>query len=305
MKTKNLLLIVGSLLFVTNIANGQWSLSGNALTGTAPNPTQYFGSSNGYNVVFKTGGVEKMRLSTSGNLRIGAAVTGLPGAKISFNDASDAVNGTGADGITWLSTAPLSYGIYKTAGSWASPNYQQLQLNWITGIILNPGNTANTKCYVDIQGGGLRVSSGNVGIGTLTPTNAKLVVQPATTVNNTPDNMSGLSIEKQTAIGTTRRMMMVPHLGGWGLNQLSRDGDFGMFWSDGIAGGGQNSTAAFVIAPWAFPNNGIRINANGNVGIGTALDVNPNNYKLAVNGTIGAKAVKVEISSTTWADYVF
>ena len=43
----------------------------------------------------------------------------------------------------------------------------------------------------------------------------------------------------------------------------------------------------------------------GSVGIGTSLNANPNNYKLAVNGTIGAKEVKVEISSQTWADYVF
>lgn len=44
---------------------------------------------------------------------------------------------------------------------------------------------------------------------------------------------------------------------------------------------------------------------HGNVGIGTTLATNPNGYKLAVNGTIGAKAVKVENSSTIWADYVF
>lgn len=44
---------------------------------------------------------------------------------------------------------------------------------------------------------------------------------------------------------------------------------------------------------------------NGNVGIGTTLASNPNNYKLAVNGKIGAKEVVVETSSTTWADYVF
>ena len=44
---------------------------------------------------------------------------------------------------------------------------------------------------------------------------------------------------------------------------------------------------------------------NGNVGIGTALTSNPNNYKLAVNGVIGAKEVKIEITSTTWPDFVF
>lgn len=41
------------------------------------------------------------------------------------------------------------------------------------------------------------------------------------------------------------------------------------------------------------------------VGIGTNLISNPNNYKLAVDGTIGAKEVVVETTSTTWPDYVF
>lgn len=43
----------------------------------------------------------------------------------------------------------------------------------------------------------------------------------------------------------------------------------------------------------------------GNVGIGTTLPSNPNNYKFAVKGIIGAHVVIVENSSTTWADYVF
>lgn len=47
------------------------------------------------------------------------------------------------------------------------------------------------------------------------------------------------------------------------------------------------------------------VKANGSVGIGTLLSNNPNNYKLAVNGTIGCRELKVEISSTTWSDFVF
>jgi hypothetical protein len=47
------------------------------------------------------------------------------------------------------------------------------------------------------------------------------------------------------------------------------------------------------------------LTGTGNLGIGTSLASNPNNYKLAVNGIIGAKAVQVEITSTTWSDYVF
>ena len=47
-----------------------------------------------------------------------------------------------------------------------------------------------------------------------------------------------------------------------------------------------------------LPGNG-RWSSNGNVGIGTT---NPGSYKLAVNGHIRAKEVKVE---TGWADFVF
>jgi hypothetical protein len=47
------------------------------------------------------------------------------------------------------------------------------------------------------------------------------------------------------------------------------------------------------------------LSGTGNVGIGTSLSTNPNSYKLAVNGKIGAKEVQVETTSATWPDYVF
>ena len=47
------------------------------------------------------------------------------------------------------------------------------------------------------------------------------------------------------------------------------------------------------------PTEKFRISANGNVGIGTT---NPGSWKLAVNGKIRAKEVKVE---TGWSDFVF
>ena len=42
-----------------------------------------------------------------------------------------------------------------------------------------------------------------------------------------------------------------------------------------------------------------------NIGIGTNTLNNPNGYKLAVNGKIGAKEIIVENTSATWPDYVF
>ncbi len=48
------------------------------------------------------------------------------------------------------------------------------------------------------------------------------------------------------------------------------------------------------------PDNSLVVRDNGNVGIGTT---NPGTYKLAVEGKIGARSVKVTTAS--WADYVF
>jgi hypothetical protein len=77
---------------------------------------------------------------------------------------NNGLNISGASsGFTWASShspeALYNYGIYNTSGGWDAPDYQQLKLNWDTGIILNPG-TSYGKSYVDVQGGGLRVSSG-------------------------------------------------------------------------------------------------------------------------------------------------
>ena len=108
---------------------------------------------------------------------------------------------------------------------------------------------------------------------------------------------------KQTTTSGSRAVFIVPHVGQSGYNWLTQAGDAGIYWTD--VGGGWNNSAGLVIAPQHGSRKGIRITKDGNVGIGTELTNNPNNYMLAVNGTIGAKAVKVEVSSATWPDYVF
>ena len=105
-------------------------------------------------------------LSTNSNVGIG---TTSPKASLSFQD----VDLTSSPlGITWYNGGSpadaTGYGIHRTAGTWVAPYYQQLRLGWLTGIVLDPGLSYG-KSYVDIQGNGLRVSSGNVGLGTLSP----------------------------------------------------------------------------------------------------------------------------------------
>jgi|GEM_PF-2142439 len=101
----------------------------------------------------------------TGNLGVG---TTSPGAKVSFADLDDGRNT--ADGITWYNPSPTAYGIYRSAGSWSAPNYQQLTLAWQTGLVLD-GGTAYGRSGTVLQPNG-----GNVGVGKTNPTVALDVV---------------------------------------------------------------------------------------------------------------------------------
>jgi hypothetical protein len=131
----------------------------------------------------------KMTVLDNGNVGIGAAnpTRGLSlahGKSIAFGNNSVVPSST--DGLYW--NAGTVYGIYRTSGNWSGPNYQQLKLNWATGIILNPGTGPDKgygKSYVEVQGKGLRVTSGTLGIGITTPSH-KLDVNGMARFRNIP-----------------------------------------------------------------------------------------------------------------------
>ncbi len=81
-------------------------------------------------------------LIVSGNIGAGIATPGSAGAASSNWFATGNLNDgrNTADGITWYSPAPTSYGIYRTAGAWSAPNYTQLESAWSTGIIIDGGS---------------------------------------------------------------------------------------------------------------------------------------------------------------------
>ena len=82
------------------------------------------------------------KLHVAGNI----AVTAGNSILIGTSTIADNQNG----GINWHVTNNEYY-IRRTAGTWVAPNYQQLEINWPTGIVMKPGS-AYGKSYVDIQG---------------------------------------------------------------------------------------------------------------------------------------------------------
>jgi hypothetical protein len=75
-------------------AGAGWATNGNALTGTLPSsPTEFFGSSNGADVVMKTNGVEQLRLRSAGGLNI--PVTTAAGVGVIYQDGIRFIHSSG------------------------------------------------------------------------------------------------------------------------------------------------------------------------------------------------------------------
>lgn len=90
----------------------------------------------------------------------------------------------------------------------------------------------------------------------------------------------------------TQMVQFVPVLDADGYNQIVKQNDQGMFFSDGQGLKGSNGASAFVLAPWsegADPDvGGMRMDANGNT---------------EFHGTL--RATKMNVDAKWWADFVF
>ena len=211
------------LVFGIN-TSAQLTTASNGLSTPSTNTVQLGGSllqttsidlGNGNDLHIKKGSNYILSLFNNGNVGIG---TIEPAARLSFQDVSI---GEDPIGIAWGNTFPLQYGIHRTAGPWSYPNYQQLRVSWTSGIILDPGESY-PKSYVEVAGGGLRVTQGNVGIGTTTPGNRLSI---ATSVANTSGlqfvNLSGTSPAvtsngKVLSLDNNGNVILVTETGGTG-----------------------------------------------------------------------------------------
>ncbi len=135
-------------------------------------------------------------------------------------------------------------------------------------------------------------SSGNVGIGTNSPSTL-LHVNGMFLTSGGAANLDGATPDRTTLgfLANSGAMLM-----GWNRNAGAGETDF-------IANKGPGGAGGFAFYDHDNYNNETQlmwIRGDGNVSIGTP---DPHGYKLAVNGTIRSKEVKVEAGP--WPDYVF
>ena len=167
------------------------------------------------------------------------------------------------------------------------------------GFWVQSYNGVNTYMYVGQTG----ANTGNVGIGTIYPTN-KLQLGDFATSNTNAIVIPGVYNFEQLKIGqygnggTALELVNHVDLGNsYGIKFSANSGD--------VAGAGLQ----IKYAPWVTSYNalsyttGIFMGLNGNVGIGTT---DTKGYKLAVAGSAGIVAEKVVVKQlTNWPDYVF
>ncbi len=128
---------------------------------------------------------------------------------------------------------------------------------------------------------------GNIGVGVINP--HKKITIKGTTLGD------GVWVTSNGA----PQIAMLSNLGQGYWNGLTQSGDNMLLW--GGSNINQADAGALVIGPWTSASEGLRILPSGNVGIGTA---SPGTFKLAVEGRIGAREVRVT-NTNPWPDYVF
>ena len=155
-------IILGSLIALAGFIKGQSTIAGNSLSGTLPtSPTQYLGSSNAADVIFRSNFVERMRILSSGsNAGFIGIGTNTPlykidlvstetdgGIRLSQNTGGAArliLKNNTAGGIEW-SVNSLGSGNSHGAGNFSIYD-----------------NTAISRFFI-------QNNTGNIGIGTITP----------------------------------------------------------------------------------------------------------------------------------------
>lgn len=280
------LLIIIALL---NTARGQWSITGN--TGTNAG-TNFLGTTDAKDLVLKTYSTERLRILSAGNIGIGI---NIPLATLHVNGNQQIGTNISKIGLGSAYTANLNYGTgylgfnalrNQTAGTWTvdsdgANNGGGVIWGNVTGTMFfatipKTGTTSQTLTDAQINSSAKMsiLNNGNVGIGTTGPLE-KLQVDKGNIKVRGANNFSASGDQAVLYLGDN--------------NNYIRS-----IYGQGVAIGGYILTAPYYA-------DAINIALGGNVGIGTS---NPGSFKLAVEGTIGAREIKV-LTTNPFPDFVF
>ena len=213
-------------------------------------------------------------------------------------------NGTPGHSAFILSTSAN----YNTVPTWANSGVVGTDSQLLNGLVLR---TSSGKIRFQPNGTSDKIvftEYGSVGIGTNNP-------RATLEINKNFNGSAATFILNQSDSPKSRAILLVgkrPTGGNYGYlahfnaNYVGNWGDYtygNSTWLSASDVNGLNIIAGNSQGKIVFgtgPSEKMRLTANGNLGIGTT---NPGSYKLAVNGNIHVKEVKVDL--TGWPDYVF
>jgi hypothetical protein len=321
------IMIAGSL---NSLAQTEWSLTGNNISNTIPPPAPLkLGTLDASDLPFYTNDAQRMTLTANGWLGIG---TQQPNGMQEIRycpTVSNAKNGlvVTLDNCTQPSHSFLNLpdvigpGIVInpfTEGSVFAP-----PVNFLTGNITNvsaplfnntsplfwvrqefpQGKYAQNSGEPEYETNFIVLPDGSCGVNIAQPraamdirgsnkANFPAAIIGARAFGFNPQNSNGL-VQYHT-----QQVQFVPVLKTNGYNQITQNGDQGMFFTDGKGvtasntKDGSNENGAFILAPWASQGNsdigGMRMDANGNT---------------EFHGTL--RATKMNVDAKWWADFVF
>ncbi|MEJ0101406.1 MAG: hypothetical protein WDO19_02115 [Bacteroidota bacterium] len=227
-----------------------------------------FGSSNSSsNFLFKKGSTNYFYIANNGKIGIGTtspseqlSIAG-PDGNIYIGNSLAAAAGSGSYNGIWLngSTSVSDYNFLSRASD------KNLYINRPSGYGIY--FEENDTYQISIAPGG------NVGIGIYgNSADTKLEV------NSTAAN-DGITL-RNNSNGFVKFFPSTLSYGSY--NPMAQAGDGGIIYGTSLQGAGTNSTFGFILAPWHHSASGLRMDANGNIGIGKATPTAP----LDVNGNI-------------------